>query len=35
LEIGRLSSIRTASPVWQRFSSSCAAYFFERVMNFL
>src|SRR5579863_5917680 len=34
-EIGRHSSIWTASPAWNLFSSSCAAYFFERVTNFL
>src|SRR4051794_18296453 len=35
LLIGRHSSMRTVSPILQRFSSSCAAYFFERRMNFL
>src|SRR5580692_11623155 len=27
--------MRTVSPILQTFSSSCAAYFFERRMNFL
>src|SRR5580658_3625930 len=35
LEIGRLSSIRTTSPALKTLFSSCAAYFFERMMNFL
>src|SRR6185312_4337788 len=35
LEIGRHSSIRTISPVLYALVSSCAAYFFEREMNFL
>src|SRR5215472_15243845 len=35
LEIGRLSSIRTISPVRYLLFSSCAAYFFEWVTNFL
>src|ERR1700730_15456477 len=35
LEIGRLSSIRTTSPTRKLLFSSCAAYFFECVTNFL
>src|SRR4029079_661722 len=35
LLIGRHSSMRTVSPTLHRFASSCAAYFFERRMNFL
>ena len=35
LLIGRHSSMRTVSPILHRFASSCAAYFFERRMNFL
>src|SRR6185437_2004145 len=35
LEIGRLSSMRTTSPILCALASSCAAYFFERVTNFL
>src|SRR5665213_2729229 len=35
LEMGRLSSMRTTSPTLCALASSCAAYFFERVMNFL
>src|SRR5580658_448220 len=35
LEIGRLSSMRTTSPALKTLFSSCAAYFFERMMNFL
>src|SRR5919106_4152154 len=35
LEIGRHSRMRTMSPILQRFCSSCAAYFFDRVMYFL
>src|SRR5215469_6362024 len=33
--MGRLSSICTTSPVWNLLCSSCAAYFFECVTNFL
>src|SRR5205814_9275496 len=32
---GRLSSMLTLSPEWKWLPSSCAAYFFERLMNFL
>ena len=35
LLIGGHSSMRTMSPILHRFASSCAAYFFERRMNFL
>ena len=34
-EMGRHSSICTTSPSLHRLASSCAAYFFERRMNFL
>src|ERR1700733_2921540 len=32
---GRHSSMRTLSPILHRLASSCAAYFFDRRMNFL